>query len=256
MDSLRFTKACEAIIGNDRQHNGIGTLSEKTLHAVLKHYYEPWDECKEVRIGNYVADIVGEHGIIEIQTNDLGRLRKKLESFLSVCDVTVVYPLSVVKYLRWLDTETGELSDRRKSPKRMTVYDGLKELYKIKYLLKNPRLHICFPLLEIEEIRYLNGWSADRKKGSSRCDKNPLALLDDVHIYNISDYERFVPTSLPEKFTSANFSKECGIKRSTAQTVLNVLTFTGTVIRTGKESRNIIYKRNFQENPFLTFTNE
>jgi len=256
MDSLRFAQTCREIVGNERQRKGIGTLSEKTLHAVLKHYYEPWDDCKEIRIGNYVADIVGEKGIIEVQTNDLGRLRKKLEAFLSVCDVTVVYPIAAVKYLRWLDTETGELTDRRKSPKKMTVYDGFKELYKIKYLLKNFRLHICFPLLEIEEIRYLNGWSKNKKKGSSRCDINPLAMLDEICIDNIEDYERFVPTSLPEEFTSADIAEKCGIKRPLAQTVLNVLTFTETVTRTGKEGRNILYKRNFQENIHLTFTNE
>lgn len=256
MDRLRFAQACNEIVGIDRQRKGIGTLSEKTLHAVLKHYYEPCNDGKEVRVGNYVADIVGEKGIIEIQTNDLGRLRKKLEAFLSVCDVTVVYPIAAVKYLRWLDTETGELSDRRKSPRKMTAYDGFKELYKIKYLLKEPRLHIRFPLLEIEEIRYLNGWSENKKKGSSRCDRIPLAVLDEICIENISDYESLVPTSLPEKFTSADFAEECGIKRPAAQTVLNVLTFTETVSRSGKEGRNILYKRNFQENSYLTFTNE
>ena len=33
MDKLKFFEACD-IIGKDRERSGIGTLGEKTLHAV------------------------------------------------------------------------------------------------------------------------------------------------------------------------------------------------------------------------------
>ena len=79
MDALRFAKACEEAEQASPSDKGIGTLSEKTLHAVLKRYYEPYGDNHEVKIGGYVADIVGEHGIIEIQTRNFDRLRKKLE---------------------------------------------------------------------------------------------------------------------------------------------------------------------------------
>lgn len=241
MDSERFSDACNKILNSPRSKKGIGTLSEKTLHAVLKEYFEPYTESHEAKVGGYVADIVGEKGIIEIQTGDLGRLRKKLETFLKVCDVTVVYPMAGIKYLRWLDTQTGELSDRRRSPRKMTVYDGIAELYRIKYLLKDPRLHICFCLIEMEEIRYLNGWSKDGKKGSSRCDKIPVRLIEEIHIDGASDYRRFVPDGLPKEFTSKDFAKHCRIKLAAAQTILNVLTFTECVERCGKNGRSILY---------------
>ena len=64
MDKELFINACKS----DKCKKGIGTLSEKTLHSVLKNYFEPFSENHEIKIGNYVADIVGENGIIEIQT--------------------------------------------------------------------------------------------------------------------------------------------------------------------------------------------
>ena len=36
---------------------GIGTLSEKTVHAVMKNYYAPDTDMHEILIENFVADI-------------------------------------------------------------------------------------------------------------------------------------------------------------------------------------------------------
>ena len=40
MDQKRFEEAKRKIIGVDRQRLGIGTLSEKTVHAIFKDYYD------------------------------------------------------------------------------------------------------------------------------------------------------------------------------------------------------------------------
>ena len=75
----------------------------------MKNYFEPYDENQEIRIGGYVADIVGENGVIEIQTRQFNKLLKKLEAFLDYCDVTVVYPIPVVKYVRWIETVQNKI---------------------------------------------------------------------------------------------------------------------------------------------------
>ena len=90
MNEETFKQACRRVRDGNQQALGIGTLGEKTLHAVLKYGYEPQEENHETKIGGYVADIVGENGIIEIQTQGFDRLRKKLSAFLEVCDVTAV----------------------------------------------------------------------------------------------------------------------------------------------------------------------
>ena len=83
IDSWAFDEAKEKIIGKSHNDKGIGTLSEKTLHAVLKMYYEPDEDNHEVAIDGYYADIYNEHGIIEIQTRQLNKLRDKLSVFLN-----------------------------------------------------------------------------------------------------------------------------------------------------------------------------
>ncbi|MDF2567294.1 MAG: hypothetical protein K0R90_750, partial [Oscillospiraceae bacterium] len=118
MDKIKFRQACDKIIDRQREKNGIGTLSEKTLHAVLKQYFEPFLANHETKIGSFVADIVGEDGIIEIQTCGFDKLRKKLDAFLPVCKVTVVYPVTNIKWLSWIDERTGEITQKRKSPKQ------------------------------------------------------------------------------------------------------------------------------------------
>lgn len=241
MDSIRFAQACEKIINRDREKNGIGTLSEKTLHAVLKEYYEPYSDNQEIKIGNYVADIVGEDGIIEIQTRSFERLVRKLDVFLEYCHVTVVYPMPAVKYLSWLDLNTGEITSRRKSPHKASIYEAAFELYKIKYALDNPRFSLKLCMLEVEEIRYLNGWSTDKKRGSSRCDRIPVSLIDEVCFDNPKDYMKLVPDGLSDNFTSGDFAKAAKINRRTAQLLLNILNYLGIVERVSKKGNSHVY---------------
>ena len=84
MDKIRFKEACDKIINKSRKQNGIGTLGEKTLHAVLKCYFEPHEDNQEISLGGYVADIAGENGVIEIQTRNFNVLRKQLNALLSL----------------------------------------------------------------------------------------------------------------------------------------------------------------------------
>lgn len=242
MDKLKFKEACDKIISQNRKQNGIGTLGEKTLHAVLKCYFEPHEDNQEISLGGFVADIAGENGVIEIQTRNFNALRKKLELFLEFCDVTVVYPIPQIKYLSWLDTDTGEIVSKRKSPKKGSIYDSIKELYKIKYTLDNPRMNLCFIMLELEEIRYLNGWSKDKKKGSTRCDRIPIDILDKIYIHTSEDYKIFVPENLPKEFTSLDFSKCAKIRRDVAQTTLNILCYMNITEKIGKSGRTNIYR--------------
>ena len=74
IDEAAFEAARQRIIGKKHDDKGIGTLSEKTLHAVLKAYYEPDEDNQEVAVNGYYADIYNQDGIIEIQTRQLGKL--------------------------------------------------------------------------------------------------------------------------------------------------------------------------------------
>ena len=246
-DKIKFRIACEKVVNKEHKKNGIGTLGEKTLHAVLKNYYEPHKENQEVKIGGYVADISGENGVIEIQTQSFNRLLEKLEAFLEFCNVTVVYPILKEKYVNWLDCNTGEIVDRRKSPRKGSIYDCFPELYKIKYTLDNPRFTLCLCILQAEEIRSLGSGKnqKNRKKTSSKYDKIPTDILDEIYLDSPKDYHMFIPCELKDKeFTVKDFAEKCRIDRKTAGIALNILTYLETVRKTGKQGRSILYKEN------------
>ena len=240
-DQKAFEDAKKRIIGVDRQRLGIGTMSEKTVHAILKNYYEPDEDKQEIPIENYVADIYADGEIIEIQTRQLNKLRGKLTAFLPLYPVTVVYPIPREKWLIWIDEESGELSNKRKSPVKGNPYLAFPELYKIKMFLKDPNLRLRLVLLDIEEYRLLNGWSRDKKRGSSRFDRIPVALAEEIEINCLKDYMQFVPYELEGSFTSKEFAKAAHIPVPLAQTVLNILYHVGTVTRVGKEGSQYLY---------------
>lgn len=239
--SERFETACQKVLAGNHAKRGIGTLGEKTLHAVLKRYMEPYEDSHEVKIGGFVADIVSEHGIVEVQTQGFDKLRRKLEAFLSVTNVTVVYPIAATKWLVWIDPATGEVTTRRKSPRRGTVQDAFFELYKIKMFLNDERLRLHFVLLDIEEHRLLDGWSKDKKRGSHRYERIPVRLVDKVLVECAADYEKLLPANLPDEFTSKDYKKASGLPLHGAQTALNVLATVGAVTNIGKQGRLNLY---------------
>lgn len=241
-DREAFEKAKKKIIGIDRQRLGIGTLSEKTVHAILKNYYEPDEDKQEIPIENYVADIYSDGEIVEIQTRQFNKMRDKLKAFLPLYPVTIVYPIPREKWLIWIDEESGELSKKRKSPVRGNVYTVFPELYKIKMFLKDPNLRLKLVFLDMEEYRLLNGWSRDKKKGSSRYDRIPTELVEEVDITCIRDYMQFVPYELEGEFTSKEFARAVHIKVQLAQTVLNILYHVGIVTRVGKKGNQYVYE--------------
>lgn len=243
MEEIRFQKAYDEVMTKHRERCGIGTLSEKTLHAILKNYFEPDKSRHEVKIGTYIADIATENGITEIQTRSFDRLRGKLSEFLEQTEVTVVYPIARTKYLRWINPETGEMTEKRKSPKTGRFCDAFGELYKIKPLLTHPRLHICLMLIDMTEYRNLNGWSKDKKKGSSRFERIPDFLADELTIHSVADYSLLIPQSLSENFTAKEYAKAAHITVKIAQKGLNILKYVGAVSHSGNRGREFEYSR-------------
>lgn len=243
MDNIKFEQAFDKVVNSQYHREGIGTLGEKTLHAVLKHYFEPDEAFHEIKVGPYFADIMNSEGIIEIQTRQWGKLREKLKAFLPENRVTLVYPVAYIKWLLWISEETGEISKRRLSPKKGSAYDIFFELYRIKNFLKNKNLRLCIAYLDIEEYRLLNGWSTDGKKGSWRHDRIPKALQKEIYINSIEDYSHLIPETLQPQFTSKNFAKASGLSVSNAQTALNILHYVDAVERVSKKGNMFVYEK-------------
>jgi hypothetical protein len=243
LDKQLFEQVCDEVIGQQKGMNGIGTLGEKTVHSVIKSYLSPNTINHEIKVGSFVADICTGNEIIEVQTRNFDKLRRKLAAFLAVAPVTIAYPIPSIKWIRWVNPQTGEISPPRKSPKLGTPYAIFPELYKIKNYLINPNLTLKIIMINLEEYRFLDGWSQDKKKGSTRCDRIPTELVSELAITNQEEYRFLIPNTLEEEFTSKDFKKASGLPIGQAQTALNILHYVGAVDRIGKKGNSYIYIR-------------
>ena len=234
---------CRALVfdHNFLQH-GIGSLSEKVQHAILKNYYCPNPSCQEINLGRFVADIADQNGVIEIQTKGFGQMRKKLSFFLEHYPVRIVYPVVLVKWVVWIDPQTGEIISRRKSPKKTAAYDLFRELYSILDLLWQEKFSLTLPLLESEEYRLLDGYDKNPKKGSSRSQMVPSSILGEVALNSPSDLLQFLPDDLPPEFCSSDIRNLCRLNSRQTSYFLLVLRKLGLIEQVGIKNRFYLYR--------------
>ena len=242
IDEALFLRACDYVRGLEKGAMGIGTIGEKTIHAIMKYYYAPNPAYHERKVGSYVADIMLDGEILEIQTRAFQNLRRKLDVFLPEHEVTVIYPVAHTKWLSWIDPETGEVTKPRKSPKTGTIYRLIPDLYKLKMYLKSERLHFTIPLIDVLETRILDGWSKDKKRGSHRDDGVPVGIFDEVRINKREDYHVLLPDGLPAEFTVKDYKCAARVPVGVASTALNILFSLDLVERTGKQGNAFVYR--------------
>lgn len=237
-DGMSFSEALETALSRNRE--SIGTYKEKTLHHTLKLYYGGLHST-EANVGRFIADVVREDGIYEVQSKAFYRMTAKLESFLSVSPVTVVYPVTVSKNIIWADIETGEIVSTSRSPKKGSVYSILPELYSLRQFLKNDNLSFICAMVDCDEYRYADGYGKDKKKRATKVDIIPSELKEEIFIRSVEDYKIFLPENLPETFTSADYAKATKLRKSDSGKALLVLTEVGAVNRVGMKGKSILY---------------
>lgn len=240
MDPIKFKLAIDNYCPTN-QFDGIGTLAEKTLHGVVKNYYSD-KENQEVRVGSFYVDIKTENEIIEVQTRQFNKLIPKLKNLLDQFPVRIVYPNFHHKTIYWVDPLTGEQTPGRTSPRRGSIYDVFYELYRIKFLLNHPNLKLSILLIDIDEIRRLDGWSYDRKRGSHCIDRIPLNLVEEINIDQLTDYIKLIPFDNNFQFTSRDYAKKTKLTLRKSQIALNVLSSIGVIEKVGKVGRLNLYQ--------------
>lgn len=229
--------------GQPAERPQIGTRGERALHAALKRRIEPDESLHEIPCMGFVADICNASGIVEIQTRAFDRLRGKLARYLPETPVTLVYPAVRQKWLVWIDPETGEATKKRRSPKTGTPFAAFVELYKIRQLLPHPNLRIQIIPVDVEEHRSLTGWSRDRKRGSTRLERLPVAFGDAIWLATPTDYAALLPSTLTDPFTTADLAAEARLSRKAVQCTVNVMWHLGAIVRCGKRGNAYLYRR-------------
>ena len=239
-----FSQSRQLVLGQQFFQHGIGSLAEKSQHAILKNYYCPNPSCQEINLGNFVADIADETGVTEIQTRGFGSMRKKLSFFLMNYPVRVVYPCSQIKWLIRFDPKTGEVLSRRKSPKRSVVLELFRELYSIRELLWPENFSIVIPLLECEEYRIVDSEPKPFSKGYQKYELLPLSILGEIHLRRPEDLLFLLPENLPTQFTSSDLKKLAKTTDRTAFYTISVLRSLGLIRQVGKQGRSYLYEIN------------
>jgi hypothetical protein len=143
--------------------------------------------------------------------------------------------------MRWLDRETGEMTERRKSPKRENAFDAFRMLFGIRELITHPNLHVRLIYMQVEDFRALDGWDKTRKRGSNRVERIPTRIIREEEISSPADYLAYLPPDIGREFTAPEFSR--AIKRTSRYTfyVLKLLVATGAVREVGKRGRATLY---------------
>ncbi len=237
-----FEKICRETLMGEHAKKGIGTLGERTLHVILKRFYEPDPEFQEVKVGSFVADIKRGDQIVEIQTRDFRNLRKKLPEFLKSNTVKVVFPVAVKKKIRWVDPGSGEVSEPRSSPKRGNVWDFLAELWQLRPILPIEGLSFDMVSLEMEEFKLLTGKSRDRKRyGAKRAERVPTKLIGITTLETPDDFAALLPP-LPDEFTVKEFVSAAKLRNNFGGRIIQTLVTLGALEMTGKRGKANTYR--------------
>ncbi len=238
----RFSAAASAVLSGDGVDCGIGALSERSLHRILKLYTDPCRENHEVSYLGYVVDVMNSDGITEVQTRDFARLLPKLEALLAEERVTVIYPITRIRTLVWLDPLTGETSKPRRSPRRGRLSDALPELSRISHLVGGGNLTVKLFLLDTEDYKVQNGRGKDRKHYAMRYERLPTELVDIVELCDVCDYAQLLPDALSDGFTAADFDRATALRARRSHFSLKFLLELGLLTRE-KDGRVYRYYR-------------
>lgn len=240
----RFAALCEeeATIVERGNGEGIGTYAEKRLHRVLKRFVCNDVKGWEIPVGRYVADVLTEGQITEIQTGTFRPLPKKLRAYLEEtdCGVTVIHPVIAEKTIFRMDRESGELLYQKRSPKKGRVEDVLSELFWLGTLLPSERLTVKVLLIRADEHRFSERMRY-RKEGAYDAELYPRELLDCVTLRTLEDYESFLPADT-ESFTAAEYGKYSKLKKRNLYSALNFFCAVG-LLRREKEGNRYRYHK-------------
>ncbi len=243
-EQRRFAQLCLAEsyrVGT--QADSIGIYQEKRLHGILKRLVCDSESTHEVRLGRYVADVVSDGVISEIQTKNLGRLRAKLEYYLENTEYSIVIIHPIIKNRRIIraDRESGEIKSNKLSPKHENVHDALARLYPIADLLSNERVRTRIMHVEVEEYRYSERMRY-RRQGAFDSDVFPTCLTDISELCELGDFAKYIPDELCVNAFSANdFFPYTTLRGRDVYSMLNTLSAVGVLERT-KEKGSVIYR--------------
>ena len=230
---------------NEQTENLITTYMERSLHRSLKSHFCSDETKHEIKIGRFVADVCDGKTVFEIQTGNFSPLRKKIQFYLENTDfnIVIVRPIAQNRKIFWIDEASGEMKKApRLSSKHENLASGVADIYYIKEFLGNPRLSFCFVLMEIDEIRLLDGYGKQKKIRATSIDRLAGEIYSLNYIKGVDDIADAILPLLPNNpFGREELSKSLklkGLKLWSAQKLL----LESNILKTEKQGNKLIFK--------------
>ncbi len=107
--------------------NALSSRRESSLHSAIKKWYFLKGDRLEVKVDDFVVDMVRGDLLIEIQTANFSAIKPKLTRLLNDHKVRLVYPIPKEKWIVHKSTANGETFGRRRSPKKGRLSDLFSE---------------------------------------------------------------------------------------------------------------------------------
>ena len=218
-------------------------MNEYSLHSAIKKWYSLPGDRFEVKIDDYVVDILRGDLLIEIQTKNFSAIKKKLADLVKNNNVRLVHPIPEQKWIIQVN-EYDEIIGRRKSPKKGKLTDLFRELIRIPKLISEDKFSLEVLMTNQEEVRCDDGKGSWRRRGASIKDRKLIGVNSRILLNNRNDFLRFLPKNLDEAFTNKGLANSRGISISMAQKITYCLKKSGVIAvkeKKGKELTFVVY---------------
>src|SRR5512136_1195994 len=220
----------------------IGTLRETELHAALKrHFARPQDQL-EVAVDGYVADIVRDDEVIEIQTHNFAAVKPKLLQLVEQHRVRLVYPVAQARWITRVKADRQTVLGRRKSPRHGALEDVFVELVSLPELMAHPHFTLEAVLIHEDEIRCPRPGRPRRRGSEWRvCNRRLLKVVDSTAFVAPADFRRFIPADLATPFTSGELAVATQRPDYVAHKITYCLRKMAILVVIGKRQRAWLY---------------
>jgi hypothetical protein len=217
-------------------------MNESSLHSAIKEWYSLPEDEFEVKTGQYVADIVRGDLIVEIQIMNFSEIKKKLKNLVHKHRVRLVYPIVERKCIVHIN-KSGEVVNRRRSPRKGKLTDLFRELVRIPELIKEVNFSLEVLLIDEEEIRIDDGRGNWRRRGASIKDRKLISVNTIILFENSIDFLKLLPEELHETFTNKELAKSKKVSVRTAQQITYCFRKSGMIRVIEKRGRELVFQK-------------
>ena len=217
-------------------------MTEYSLHSEIKRWYMASGDELEVKVEDFIVDVLRGELLVEIQTGNFSAIKKKLAKLLRNNNrVRLVYPIAKLKWIVHV-SKSGEFFRRRKSPKKGKLTDLFYELVYTPSLIKDRNFSLEVLLIEEEEVRCSDGRGSWRRRGVSVKDRKLLNVFDRIVFEDSRDFLEFLPKELDGHFTNKVLASKLGISVRLAQKITYCLRKMDAISIAGKKNNELLFQ--------------